>query len=159
VTRSPDGPRRRLSLRREIAQGKLPRRRVLPLGRRPLAVPATPPTLPNAATIVGRAMNRHMSRCLAALPNRTCHYTSMAFVTFHPRVPAPSNLQFLSNRSHFSLFSNHTGPPHFPVTTTSKSPSPSKSTTHKFTPEPIPSSYEMVCLIHFGSDPRFSSYQ
>jgi hypothetical protein len=37
-----------------------------------------------------------------------------------------------------ALFSNHTGPPHFPVTTTSRSPSPSRSTTGMFIPDPIP---------------------
>ena len=36
------------------------------------------------------------------------------------------------------IFSNHTGPPHLPVTTTSTSPSLSRSTAHRFTPEPMP---------------------
>jgi hypothetical protein len=57
------------------------------------------------------------------------------------------------------LFSNHTGPPHLPVTTISRSPSPSKSTTGMFIPEPIPLSKETTCLIHSTVRPDFNSYQ
>lgn len=45
----------------------------------------------------------------------------------------PDSIGFL-----WRWFSNQTGPPHLPVTTTSTSPSASRSTAQRFTPEPMP---------------------
>ena len=60
------------------------------------------------------------------------------FVAAYPRETAYWGMPFPKSCSYFSVFSNQTGPPHLPVTTISRSPSPSRSATTRFTPEPMP---------------------
>ena len=56
-------------------------------------------------------------------------------------------------------FSNHTGPPHLPVTTMSRSPSASRSDTRRLRPEPIPCAKEIVWRVHVTLGDCCSSYQ